>query len=76
MKSSSFLYEVVRMIAELYGPSPVVAVLMGAEADVRKQCARVLKSLGPTATPVLIAALKDTDAFYQSIISEILIDIG
>ena len=76
MESSSFLYEFARMIAEIYGPSPVVAALMDADINVRNQCARVLKSLGATATPDLISALKVADTTYQTIISNILIDIG
>ena len=76
MESSSFLYQFARMIAEIYGPSPVVAALMDADINVRNQCARALKTMGATATPDLIFALKVADTTYQSIISNILIDIG
>ena len=76
MESSSFLYQFAGMIAEIYGPLPVVAALMDADINVRNQCARALKTMGATATPHLIFALKVADTTYQSIISNILIDIG
>jgi hypothetical protein len=76
MESSSFLYELIRMLGELYGPYPVVAALQDVDLDVRKKSARVLQTLGPTAAPALIAALKDTDTDLQSEATNILVHIG
>jgi HEAT repeat protein len=64
------------MIAEIYGSSPVVAALMDADINVRNQSTMVLKTMGATATPDLISGFKVADTTYQSIISNILIDIG
>jgi HEAT repeat protein len=76
MELSTFLLELTRMIAEVYGPYPLVAGLKDDNLNVRAKSLLVLNELGQAATPALISALMDPDVAVQAEAANILEALG